>query len=32
MDAQLATVFGGQLGDVAFTGKIVADGEAQNLV
>ena len=28
-DAQLATDFGGQLGDVAFPGKIMADCEAQ---
>ncbi len=28
-DAQSATDFGGQLGDVAFRGKIMADSEAQ---
>ena len=28
-DAQSATGFGGQLGDVAFPGKIMADSEAQ---
>ena len=28
-NAQLATCFGGQLGDVAFPGMIMADGEAQ---
>ena len=30
-DAQSATGFGGQLGDVAFLGKIMADSEAQKL-
>ena len=30
-DAQSATGFGGQLGNVAFPGKIVADSEAQKL-
>ena len=28
-DAQSVTAFGGQLGDVAFPGKIMADSEAQ---
>ena len=28
-DAQSRTAFGGQLGDVAFPGKIMADSEAQ---
>ena len=30
-DAHLATGFGGQLGDVAFPGKIMADSEVQKL-
>ena len=30
-DAQLVTGFGGQLGNVAFPGKIMADSEAQML-
>ena len=30
-DAQSATGFGGQLGNVAFSGKIMADSETQKL-